>query len=45
VSPRLGKGTLFKSIDKILPIPQHYQTGSPTAKTLFGSGRTVMPLQ
>src|SRR5215469_12904100 len=24
VSPRLGKGTLFKSIDKILPIPQHY---------------------
>jgi hypothetical chaperone protein len=24
VSPRLGKGTLFKSFDKILPIPQHY---------------------
>jgi hypothetical chaperone protein len=24
VSPRLGKGTQFKSIDKILPIPQHY---------------------
>jgi len=24
VSPRLGKGTLYKSIDKILPIPQHY---------------------
>lgn len=24
VSPRLGKGTLFRSIDKILPIPQHY---------------------
>jgi hypothetical chaperone protein len=24
VSPRLGKGTLFKSIDRILPIPQHY---------------------
>ncbi len=24
VSPPLGKGTLFKSIDKILPIPQHY---------------------
>ena len=24
VSLRLGKGTLFKSIDKILPIPQHY---------------------
>jgi hypothetical chaperone protein len=24
VSPRLGKGTLFKSIDKILPIPRHY---------------------
>ena len=24
VSPLLGKGTLFKSIDKILPIPQHY---------------------
>lgn len=24
LSPRLGKGTLFKSIDKILPIPQHY---------------------
>ena len=24
VSPRLGKGTLFKSLDKILPIPQHY---------------------
>jgi hypothetical chaperone protein len=26
VSPRLGKGTLFKSFDKILPIPQHYHT-------------------
>src|SRR6202007_1417329 len=26
VSPLLGKGTLFKSIDKILPIPQHYHT-------------------
>jgi hypothetical chaperone protein len=26
VSPSLGKGTLFKSIDKILPIPQHYHT-------------------
>jgi hypothetical chaperone protein len=26
VSPRLGKGTLFKSIDKILPIPQHYHS-------------------
>jgi hypothetical chaperone protein len=26
VSPLLGKGTLFKSIDKILPIPQHYYT-------------------
>lgn len=26
VSPWLGKGTLFKSIDKILPIPQHYHT-------------------
>ena len=26
VSPRLGKGTLFRSIDKILPIPQHYHT-------------------
>lgn len=24
VSPRLGKGTQFRSIDKILPIPQHY---------------------
>ena len=24
VSPHLGKGTLFKSLDKILPIPQHY---------------------
>lgn len=24
VSPRLGKGTQFKSFDKILPIPQHY---------------------
>ena len=24
VSPRLGKGTLFRAIDKILPIPQHY---------------------
>jgi hypothetical chaperone protein len=24
VSPLLGKGTLFRSIDKILPIPQHY---------------------
>jgi hypothetical chaperone protein len=24
VSPLLGKGTQFKSIDKILPIPQHY---------------------
>jgi len=24
VSPQLGKGTLFRSIDKILPIPQHY---------------------
>jgi hypothetical chaperone protein len=24
VSPLLGKGTLFKSFDKILPIPQHY---------------------
>src|SRR5262245_15491655 len=24
VSPLLGKGTLFKAIDKILPIPQHY---------------------
>lgn len=24
VSPLLGKGTRFKSIDKILPIPQHY---------------------
>jgi len=24
VSPRLGKGTQFKSIDRILPIPQHY---------------------
>lgn len=26
VSPVLGKGTLFKSFDKILPIPQHYHT-------------------
>jgi hypothetical chaperone protein len=26
VSPQLGKGTLFKSFDKILPIPQHYDT-------------------
>ena len=26
VSPLLGKGSLFKSIDKILPIPQHYHT-------------------
>lgn len=26
VSPQLGKGTLFKSFDKILPIPQHYHT-------------------
>jgi hypothetical chaperone protein len=26
VSPLLGKGTLFKSIDKILPIPQHYHS-------------------
>ncbi len=26
VSPRLGKGTQFKSFDKILPIPQHYHT-------------------
>jgi hypothetical chaperone protein len=26
VSSRLGKGTLFKSFDKILPIPQHYHT-------------------
>jgi hypothetical chaperone protein len=24
VSPQLGKGTLFRTIDKILPIPQHY---------------------
>jgi hypothetical chaperone protein len=24
VSPLLGKGSLFKSFDKILPIPQHY---------------------
>jgi hypothetical chaperone protein len=24
VSPQLGKGTLFKSLDKILPVPQHY---------------------
>jgi hypothetical chaperone protein len=24
VSPRLGKGTLFKSIDRVLPLPQHY---------------------
>jgi hypothetical chaperone protein len=24
VSPAVGKGTLFKSFDKILPIPQHY---------------------
>jgi len=24
VSPRLGKGTMFRSLDKILPIPQHY---------------------
>jgi hypothetical chaperone protein len=24
VSPQLGKGTLFKSFDRILPIPQHY---------------------
>ena len=24
VSPQLGKGTLFKSFDQILPIPQHY---------------------
>ncbi|HEX3953076.1 MAG TPA: Hsp70 family protein [Stellaceae bacterium] len=24
VSPHLGKGTQFKSIDKVLPIPQHY---------------------
>ena len=24
VSPHLGKGTLFRSLDKILPIPQHY---------------------
>jgi hypothetical chaperone protein len=23
-SPSLGKGTLFKSFDKVLPIPQHY---------------------
>jgi hypothetical chaperone protein len=26
VSPVLGKGTQFRSIDKILPIPQHYHT-------------------
>lgn len=26
VSPHLGKGTLFRSFDKILPIPQHYHT-------------------
>jgi hypothetical chaperone protein len=26
VSPLLGKGTLFRSFDKILPIPQHYHT-------------------
>jgi hypothetical chaperone protein len=26
VSPLLGKGTMFKSVDKILPIPQHYHT-------------------
>ena len=26
VSPLLGKGTLFKSFDKVLPIPQHYYT-------------------
>lgn len=24
VSPQLGKGALFRSLDKILPIPQHY---------------------
>jgi len=24
VSPHLGKGTLFRSFDKILPVPQHY---------------------
>jgi hypothetical chaperone protein len=24
VSPHLGKGTLFRSLDKILPLPQHY---------------------
>ena len=24
VSPHLGKGTLFRSLDKILPIPRHY---------------------
>ena len=24
VSPHLGKGTFFRSLDKILPIPQHY---------------------
>jgi hypothetical chaperone protein len=24
VSPHLGKGTLFRSLDKILPVPQHY---------------------
>jgi hypothetical protein len=26
LSPQLGKGTLFKSFDKVLPIPQHYHT-------------------
>ncbi len=26
VSPLIGKGTQFKSFDKILPIPQHYHT-------------------
>ena len=26
VSPHLGKGTLFRSFDKILPVPQHYHT-------------------
>lgn len=24
ISPHLGKGTLFRSLDRILPIPQHY---------------------
>jgi hypothetical chaperone protein len=26
VSPHLGKGTLFRSFDTILPLPQHYHT-------------------